>query len=203
MRPEALLHSRCTVGLYDGITQPVLTGPRLASALCNEQTAVASVLCLPWNTIMRQSAHWAVGETLFLSHSDEEEGKNPSREMILDQEEFVETLGVDEGCKVAVLPSSLIERQDGEIEGVHRSLTLLADVRAWRSAVLRDSMLREIWTIGSKGGPPESTAPAVNPTVVLENAQQVSVICPLKSASPKDVQKTISLCSLRGRIKWL
>ena len=59
-------------------------------------------------------------------------------------------------CKVAVLPSSLIERQDGKTDSTHRSPILLADVRARRSTVFRDSILREIWAIGSKGGPPQS-----------------------------------------------
>lgn len=39
--------------------------------------------------------------------------------------------------------------EDGETD-VHRSLTLLVDVRSRWSAVLRDNILSEIWIIGPK-----------------------------------------------------
>ena len=37
------------------------------------------------------------------------------------------------GCKAAALPSPLMERQDSETDSAHKSLTLLADVKARRS----------------------------------------------------------------------
>ena len=65
-------------------------------------------------------------------------------------------MNVGFGCRVAVLPSSLIMRQDGETESAHKSLTLFAEVRAGRSAVFNDSNLREICGSDSKGSPPRA-----------------------------------------------
>ena len=60
------------------------------------------------------------------------------------------------GLRVAALPSALIMRQDGETERAHKSLTLLAEDRAKRSAVFKDKCLREMWK-GLKGGFSQNT----------------------------------------------
>lgn len=54
--------------------------------------------------------------------------KNPSKEITLDLKDDVIILGMKAGfcLKVAVPPSSLITRQDGEPASAHKSPTLLA-----------------------------------------------------------------------------
>lgn len=59
--------------------------------------------------------------------------------------ELVIISGINAGfcLSMAELPSSLVIRQDGGDENIHKLLTPLSDVRA-RTAVHRDKILREI-----------------------------------------------------------
>ena len=73
-------------------------------------------------------------------------GKNPSWEIILGLKELDMTTGINEefGPRVAALPSYPNVRQDGETDRVHKSLTLLAIVRAKRSTVFKEHLNRDL-----------------------------------------------------------
>ncbi len=87
-------------------------------------------------------------------------------------------LGINAGFSLstAELPSSLTVRQDRETLSTHKSCTLLAEVKARKSAVFKDKNRKRFELAATRGDSPEHLKPGLIPSAVPEGKQkQISV----------------------------